>query len=172
MRFRQVFPPLLASFLMASSVEAQEPSKPVVGPVIHYKYPEALTRMPGIHEKDIDCGKILRFSSDPKKMFLTCDFLEQVDQNGQNICDMTDTGKLPPTEREQKAASGAATVLGLRHFAKIHHICRKEAGQYQRKLGTSGSDIKDMYGDDWEQSTLCPLSEIARQCQQEMGYAP
>ncbi len=171
MRFKQVLPPLLTGFLMASAVEAQELTKPVA-PFIHYRYPPAMTRFPGIHEKDIDCGKILRFPADPKKMFLTCDFLEQVDQNGQNICDVTDTDKLPSTEREQKAASGMATVLGLRHFATIHHICKKEAGQYQRKLGTSEDDIKNMFGKDWEQSTLCPLTEVVKQCQQEMGYAP
>lgn len=169
MRFNKFMSPLLASFIMASTVEAAELPKPV-GPVIHYRYPPRMTLLPGIHEKDIDCGKILRFPSDPKKIFLTCDFLEQVDQNGQNICDVTDPDKLPSTEREQKAASGLATVLGLRHFAQIHHICKKEAGQYQRKLGVDEGVIEKMYGKDWEQSVMCPLNEIVKQCQREMGY--
>lgn len=199
MRFNKFMSPLLASFIMASVVEAAELPKPV-GPVIHYKYPPRMTLLPGVHEKYIDCGKILRFPADPKKMFLTCDFLEQVDQNGQNICDDTDPGRMPSTEPEQKAASGRATASGLYHFSKIHHICKQEAGLYQRKLaqklrlverqglarqrnlpepqqlGQQDIDaiehnIKKMYGDDWEQPGMCPLSEVVKQCQQEMGYA-
>ena len=169
MRFKQVLSPLMASFLIVAAVEAQEPSKPI-GPIIKYKYPAAMTQSSGVHEKEIDCGKILRFPSYPQYPFLTCDFLEQVDQNGQDFCNVTDRGKMPSTQPEQEAACGSALKLGVWHFADQHGLCKKKAGQLARKAGKTPAEIESKYGKDWEQSTLCPLNDVVKECQRVMGY--
>lgn len=150
-----------------AGAEEQSPGR---GPFIHYKYPTSgFNVWGGVTEKDIDCGKLFRFASEPKTLYASCDFLEHVDNNGQEICNVTDV--MPATEEAQKAAFGTALLYGLRHYASPtgHNTCRAQAGIKELELKKTPAQVAQLYGADWQTATTCPLIEIRNACRAALG---
>lgn len=164
--------PVTMTFSMAAG-GAMPPQK---GPFVDYKYPSKMALLGGPSEKKIDCGTIIRLKSEPNTLYASCDFLEQADNNGQEICNVTDGitrgTSQNDTDESIKAAAASATLYGFRHFGSAHKICRKQAGTIDSKTGKTKEQINGIYGTGWESDSDCPIIDIRNACRAAMGLAP
>lgn len=133
-------------------------------PTITITHPPSVKMMGGQEQRTVDCDTLFRFPSQPKKLWLTCDFAQQVDSNNQKSCNDTDT--MPSNEAAQKHAVSQALYKSLIHFARVHKDCVAQAGTLDSKLG---KDADALYGKGWQDKNSCKLVEAKNACQKALG---
>ncbi len=137
---------------------------------------------------NIDCNKLIIA---PKKngkagIYMSCDFAEQLNPDGKNICNHTDEmpRALHSVTRKDKYKIAQATIDAVIHFGRAHGDCVSKAATIDMKSKTqkyskSGlsidearkkaiSEVNTLYGKDWKSKKSCTLKEAVKQCSIQM----
>ncbi len=133
-------------------------------PFITVDHSKSVLLRGGVAQKRVDCASLVSFEDKPERLFMTCDFAQQVDSNSQKICSNTDN--MPDDEHLQKNELSMAMYLGFTHFGRKHRDCIKQAGMLDTRLG---KDADKIYGKGWEDKSSCSLIRAKDACEHELG---
>ncbi len=137
---------------------------------------------------DLDCGELIIAPNNKGKKapFMSCDFAEQLNPDGKNICSHTDNvpKSLTNMTKAQKYRSTQSTIDALLHFGRAHNDCVTRAANIDgrsktKKYMNNGvskkaakekaiSEVEKLYGDDWKQKPSCTLRDAVKACEATM----
>jgi len=163
--------------------------------VITVTHPPGVKKLGGETQKQVDCGNLLQleYSKEDQQQtgrklsatFPTCEFIQQVDSNSQDICGLAQgntngdqqdqlgiaaLGKDNLTMKYQNQelsaseitnALSTATIFGIQHLASVHGDCIERAGRLEQRAGGGPNKI---FGKGWENKTSCSLVDAIKQC--------
>ncbi len=142
----------------------------------------------------VDCGKLILAPNKrgEKSINMSCDFAEQLNPDGKNLCSYTD--KIPktlssPLSYKQEKATLRATAFSVAHFNGAHQDCITMSAGFafravvftslKQGMGKEEANIKaaekinriytDKHGANWREKKSCTLKVAVKACKAEMG---
>ena len=146
------------SLILPTNTGAQDVEEGGPYITVQHENPEAIRRQGGKSQKTVDCSTLGRMNG---KLWLTCDFAEQVDSNSQEICSVTDD--LPADPAGRTNAYSIAMQMALAHLAQMHGDCVYQAGLDAVRRGKDPAAYTRRQ--DWKERRSCSLGRAIAACE-------